>query len=114
MRLHHAEIVPGEENHSRRETDALLKSTVEGDTQQVEERMDSQRSMGRTRSVPLSPWKSGVLVQAAAAGDRGSGKWREAQRRADWVRSPEWDGGGYGRKGHSWLPGASGCWVTHE
>lgn len=41
VRLHHAEIVSGEENHSRRETDALLTNTVEGDTQQVEEWMDS-------------------------------------------------------------------------
>lgn len=41
VHLHHAEIVSGEENQSRRETDALLKNTVEGDTQQVEERMDS-------------------------------------------------------------------------
>ena len=50
VHLHHAEIVSGEENHSRRETAALLKNTVEGDTQQAEERTDSTAWEGRARS----------------------------------------------------------------
>lgn len=84
VRLHHAEIVSGEENHSRRETATLLKNTVEGDTQQAEERTDSQHSVGRKGSVPLSPWKLGVLLllrQQKETVAVGSG--RESHRRAD-------------------------------
>ena len=94
--LHHAEIVSGEENQSRRETGTLLKNTEEGGTEQGGGTDGpSWRHRGRRkRLVPLSPWKSGVLVQMAVEGDRGSGKGgREGQDPtdgADRMGSPEW------------------------
>ena len=52
---------------------------------------DRQHSVGWKGSVPLSPWKLGVLLllrQQKETVAVGSG--RESHRRADWVGSPEW------------------------
>ena len=89
--LHRAEIESGEEKQSRCETDTLLTNTEEGGMQQGGGTDGpSWRHRGRRqRSVPLSPWKSGALVQMARKETTEAGR-AEEEGRAPQTGQIEW------------------------